>query len=138
MVILVTLSFSGWIICYFVQLTVLGQLAPGSRAVPDLLTALLSVIPAILLTNLLIRPVRRAFAALNPDETKHIVGRSGVIVTPYADENHGMAQVEDGGAGLLLQVRARPGERFLRGQRAALLEYRPEDNSYLIVPELEL
>lgn len=137
MVMLAALSFCGWLVCYFTQLLLLNHLPPPARLLPDLLTLVLATIPALLLTNLLVRPARTVFAALNPDETKRITGRVGTITTPQADEKSGMAQVDDGGAGLLLQVRARPGERFRRGQRVVLLEYFPADNSYLVADESE-
>ncbi len=137
MVMLACLSFCGWLACYFTQLLVLRHLPPATRLLPDLLTLILSLVPAVALTNWFIRPVRQAFKVLNPDETKRITGLTGTVSTPYADERYGMAEVHDGGAGLLLQIRTRPGQRFGRGQQVVLLDYRPDENSYLVAAEAE-
>ena len=75
--------------------------------------------------------------ALNPPETRPVTGQVGTVSTPEVTERAGMASFADGGAGLLLQVRAQPGQRFVRGQRVVLLEYQPENNSYLVVAEDE-
>ncbi|WWW34935.1 hypothetical protein V8017_18730 [Stenotrophomonas rhizophila] len=47
----------------------------------------------------------------------------------------GHANVDDGGAGLILQVRSHDGSVLARGDRVVLLDYLADHNHYLVVRE---
>ena len=57
------------------------------------------------------------------------------MISPYADADTGRAQFDDGGAGLILQVRTLPGERLARGDRVVLIEHLESDNTYRVMSE---
>lgn len=137
MVVVTLLSFWAWVATYFVQLLVLSRLPSGVGAGLGVLTLLGALIPALPLTMLLVQPARALFAKLNPPETRPVLGSVGTVTTPSVDELSGMASFADGGAGLLLQVRAQPSNRFKRGQRVVLLEYNAANNTYFVVAEDE-
>lgn len=133
--VLTLLSFWGWATTYFVQLFVLSRLPGAARLLPGLLVMLGALIPALLLTNLLVRPLRPVFRKLGGAAPRSVVGMSGTVTTPIADPRSGMAAVEDGGAGLLLQIRTQ-GETLQRGERVVLLSYLPAEHAYLVTSEL--
>lgn len=136
MVMLALLTFWAWVVTYFVHLLVLSKLPEVARPLPGFLTMLGAIIPAVFLTNLFLRPIRPLFQKLNIEDKRTVIGMIGVVSTPSVDERTGMANFDDGGAGLLLQVRsARPGETFQRGQRVMILERNPGDNSYYVTSE---
>ena len=134
-VVLTVLSFCAWVITYFAHLLLLSHLPPTGRDLLGGLTAAGALIPALLLTNLLVRPLRPVFRSLNTPDHPPVVGRVGVVTTSHVDDRFGLAAVQDGGAGLLLQVRCPPPERPVRGQRVVLLEYNAADHSYWVTTE---
>ncbi|RMH91145.1 DUF1449 family protein [Lysobacter pythonis] len=135
MVALALVTFFGWIISYFVQLLLLGQLSGALRLAGGIVTAVLALAPAVLASSLLLRPLRKFIARLRPAVPPSLLGRVGTVTTPRVDEKDGMAKFDDGGAGLRLQVRARAPDTFKRGDRVVLLEYRDADNTWRVISE---
>lgn len=135
MVMLTLLSFVCWVVTYFVHLLLLSRLPSAAQILPGLLVAIGALVPGVLLTSLLLKPLRQVFTKLNPPELHSLVGSVGYVTTPTVDARAGMASVNDGGAGLLLQVRAQPPSQFVRGERVVLLSYNPADNTYLVTSE---
>lgn len=134
-VVLTLLSFCAWVITYFVHLLLLSSLPAAGRDLLGLLVAVGALIPALPLTNVLVRPLRPVFRSLNTPDHQPVVGRVGVVTTSHVDGRYGQAAVQDGGAGLLLQVRCTPPERPVRGDRVVLLEYNAADHSYWVTTE---
>ncbi|MGH8089523.1 MAG: hypothetical protein ACREPC_14735, partial [Stenotrophomonas sp.] len=99
-------------------------------------TALLALVPAVPITAVLLRPIRRLLLRLRPVPQTSLLGRVGVIASPQVTTQTGYATVDDGGAGLILQVRLREeGDALPRGERVVLLDYLPEHNHYLVARE---
>ncbi|WP_189004072.1 OB-fold-containig protein [Deinococcus malanensis] len=135
MVMLVLLAFIGWLVTYLVHLLVLAYVPAPLRPVAGLVTLVGAAIPAVALTSVLLRPLRPLFAHLDPPEARSLIGRVGQVTTPQVTARSGMAALDDGGAGLLLQVRSQPPDEPVRGDRVVLLGYDPADNSYLVISE---
>ena len=53
------------------------------------------------------------------------------------DASFGEASPEDGGAGLILKVRATGDATFNRGDRVVLFEYHKDSNTYRVISEAE-
>ncbi|WP_252510965.1 hypothetical protein, partial [Acinetobacter baumannii] len=70
------------------------------------LVAVLGQLPAVPLTALILRPVRRFLLRLRPVPQASLLGRAGVVASPKVDSRSGHATVDDGGAGLVLQIRS--------------------------------
>ncbi|RRU08490.1 hypothetical protein EGJ34_15605, partial [Stenotrophomonas sp. 278] len=83
----------------------------------------------------ILRPVRRLLLRLRAVPQASLLGRVGVVASPQVTASTGYATVDDGGAGLILQVRLRDGDALLRGQRVVLLDYVAEHNHYLVAAE---
>lgn len=132
---LTLLSFAGWVVTYFVHLLLLSRL-PGVVGLPlGLATLLGSLVVAVLITNVSLRPLRPLFARLDTPDTRSLIGATGVVTSFQVNATSGVASVEDGGAGLLLQVRAQPPNQPKRGERVVLIAYNAAENSYLVIPE---
>lgn len=133
--ILTVLAFFGWMITYFVHLLLLQPLPDLLRYLLGSVVLVAALVPGLLITSLLLRPLRRLIVKLRPPLPVSILGKVGVISTPSVSDDYGMAAVDDGGAGLLLQVRAPLPNGYQRGDRIVLIEYLPDKHAYRIMPE---
>lgn len=100
----------------------------GSGSAGWLVTAaaLLSFAAAIPLTSLLVRPLRRLFVTLPAPRHRDLLGKVCTITTLRVDERYGQAEIEDGGAGLIVQVRSNGPVSLARGDRAIIFDYKDE------------
>ncbi len=135
MLVLTVLAFTGWVITYFVHLLLLRHLPDALRLIAGIGTAVVALLPGIFLTSLLLRPVAKLVNRLRPPEPPSVLGRAGTVISPYVDDQNGRAEIADGGAGLILQVRMQPGLRLSRGDRVVLIEHVPASNSYVVIAE---
>jgi hypothetical protein len=134
MVVATTLIFTAWLGAYFVHLLVLRHLPDDLWTVAGMGTMLGVLVPAVAVTSIVLRPVRRVMAKLRPVE-RSLVGSSAVVVTPTLSGDYGQASVDDGGAGLILQVRHEDPNQLQRGDRIVLIEYIEAQNAYRVVSE---
>ena len=95
-----------------------------------------ALVGAIPLAALALRPARGFFAKLQAVPQQNILGRVGVVSSPHVDAAQGYVNVEDDGAGLVLQARSET-HRFERGALVRLVEYLPDDNAYRVVAQGE-
>lgn len=127
--------FFAWVATYFVQLLVLGHFPGPLRWLFGAGVALLALPPSVLATATVLRPVRRWLLRLRPPPTTSLLGRVAVVRTPDVDAGHGMADLEDGGAGLVLQVRGEATAGMKRGDRVVLIAHALDSNTWNVVPE---
>jgi hypothetical protein len=135
MLMLAILSFFGWMACYFVQLLVLQHLPGPLRLLGGIAALVGALVPGVLITSMLLRPLRKLIVKLRPPELPSVLGRVGTVISPEVDAIQGRAEVADGGAGLILQVRATPPDIFARGDRVVVLEHDATANTYLVISE---
>lgn len=98
----------------------------GSAGWVTLVAPLVAPALALPVTALVLRPLRRLFLSLAAPEHRDFVGKMCTITTLHVDERYGQAEVEDGGAGLLVQVRSTAPGRLHRGDRALIFDYKDE------------
>jgi len=135
LLVLTLLVLFGWCITFLVHSLVLAPLSGLLRYGLGGLLALLAPVPSILLTAMALRPVRRLLLKMRPQPMESLLGKVAVVRTPTVDAAQGMADLDDGGAGLILQVRGDGAATFRRGDRVVLMEYAPEANTWRVVPE---
>ncbi|HSD16482.1 MAG TPA: hypothetical protein VLC71_04365 [Thermomonas sp.] len=135
MLVLAVLAFFGWLSSYFVQLLLLQHLPAPLRFLGGIATLVGALVPGIFATSLLLRPVRMMIVRLRPPLPPSLLGRVGTVISPEVDARQGRAEFADGGAGLILQVRATAPAGFLRGDRVVLLEHDAAANTYLVISE---
>jgi hypothetical protein len=128
-------ALAAWLATYFAQLLVVGHLPGGVGTLAGVATMLGALAPAAAATSLVLRPVARALARRSPPADASLIGRSGIVVTSTLDGEYGQASFDDGGAGLLLQVRHDPPHALRRGDLVVLVEYIEDQNAYRVVPE---
>ena len=85
----------------------------------------------LILFALILRPVRRFLLRLRPVPQASLLGRAGVVASPKVDARSGHATVDDGGAGLVLQIRS--DIELQRGERIVLVEHMAEQHYYRVV-----
>ncbi|KLI98858.1 OB-fold-containig protein [Luteimonas sp. FCS-9] len=137
MLVLTLVVFFGWFCTYFVHLFLLPPSWGWLRWTLGTLVAVLALVPAALLTTVALRPLRRWLLTLQPAEPPSLLGRVAVVRTPTVSATAGMADVDDGGAGLVLQVRADGAHVLNRGERVVLVEFDAAGHCYRVVPEAD-
>ena len=66
-----------------------------------------------------------------------MLGQTAVVRSGRVTLSHGEALLENGGAGLILRVRADEACGFKRGDRVVLLEYLEAEHAYRVITEDE-
>ncbi|MEG0186664.1 MAG: hypothetical protein RR704_24760 [Stenotrophomonas sp.] len=135
MLVIALLAFFGWNITFFVHLHLLQPLPGAGRWLAGSVTAVLALVASVPLSVIVLRPIRRLLLRLRPVAQTSVLGRVGVIASPLVNASTGYANVDDGGAGLILQVRTRDGAVLARGERVVLLDYLADHNHYLVARE---
>lgn len=132
------IALLGWGLCYFAMHAVSGLVGSGVlRYVAGVPILVGTLYLAALMTSVAIRPLRKLFKEAERNTVKLVLGQTAVVRTSYVDETFGEANLADGGAGLILKVRAEPGRKFEKGDQIVLLEYNKDSNTYLIVSKAE-
>ena len=136
-IILTMLAFFSWFVSYYAIYLLQGvglggwpSLALGVGVLP------VSFVAGVLLTALALRPLRHLLGRIAPRNRKSLLGQVGVVRSPTVNAQQGYVAVEDGGAGLILQVRSH-NRSYQRGDRVVLIEYRPDMNHYVVISEEE-
>lgn len=117
------LVFVSWALCLLgTELLELRDVHPGVGTG----VVALSVALSLPLAALVVKPLRRFFELDRAVEHGSLVGKVCTVKTLRVDERYGQAEIADGGAGLLVQVRAQPDLGLKQGDRAIVYEYRDE------------
>lgn len=133
--IITLISLIGWIISYssFQLLLFPFYDVPWIYYPAGIVVFFVVLIIAIYITAFIIRPIRPLFKQLNATNHKTLLGQTVIIRSSVVNNDKGEAIYEDGGAGLILQVRCDESYQFKRGDKAILLNYDATYNSYQIV-----
>lgn len=138
-IVLTFISIIGWLICYYTTFH-------GAKLLPDLIVIrllagllifVLATYVAVLATAQLIKPLRAMFKKLDYNETKHILGQVVVVRSALVNQSKGEAELNDGGAGLLLNIRSTGDDEFSKGDEVVVVEYLEEKNLYRVVAKSE-
>ncbi|HCL41105.1 MAG TPA: hypothetical protein DHW73_06990 [Pseudomonas sp.] len=136
--VLTVLVFFAWLASYFTQLLLLGWLPLGLLRFPlGLVVIVLALAVAVPVTRLVVAPLRPLFRKALGSTTRSLLGQVVVVRSPLVSDRLGEAVMEDGGAGLILRVRADPALGFKRGDRLVLLEYLEAEHAYRVIGEDE-
>ncbi len=134
MIVFTIIAIVGWTFCYFFDLHVLSRMKPGALGVvADTATAVGGLLLSIPVARIVLAPVRRMLRRFAPVSQRPLLGRYAEVRSPEVTKTHGQAWVDDGGAGLILQVRAENSGQFVRGDRVVLIEYLQDQNAYRVI-----
>lgn len=136
--VLTLLMFFSWFLTYFVELYVLSHLPLGWLRYPlGLLLAVLALFLAAPVCAAICRPLRPLFRNMEATTSQSVLGQTAVVRSGRVTLEHGEAVLENGGAGLILRVRADEARAFKRGDRVVLLEYLQAQHAYRVITEDE-
>ena len=127
-IIISLVALIGWALCYFVVHFLFRFVADGLfRYLFGLPVFIGTLYAAIMTTAALIRPLRPLFNSTTQHTVKLVLGQTAIVRTSRVDENFGEVNLADGGAGLILKVRAETGQTLTKGERVVLLDRRGKD-----------
>ena len=137
-IILSLMSLFGWLVSYY-TVHFLFFLVPGDilRYVVGLGVVIGATYVSAFVTGVLIKPLRPLFKRARQESVKHVLGQTAVVRTSRVDSGFGEALLDDGGAGLILKVRATGDATFKKGDRVVLFEHLKNENIYRVVSEQE-
>lgn len=101
----------------------LGALAP-----PVVLALALGA--GVAATSVAVRPLRPIFRSHTAVSHRALVGKTCTITTLRVDGEFGQALIDDGAAGLLVQVRCADENDLTRGSHALIFDYRPDEGAF--------
>jgi len=125
-----------WLFCYFIAGYLLPLLPDGLwQSLAGAAALVISFILAIPLTVRLIRPIKGMFVVHHARNNESLVGSRCEIKTQSVSEHFGQALVEDGGAGMIVAVRAKTPNSLKKGDHAIIIDYNQKDEIYQVMPE---
>ncbi len=134
MVIFTIIAIVGWSFCFFVDQYLLRGNALGWLTLPaEIATLIGGVVVSIPVARIVLAPVRRLMRRLAPAPQRPMLGRYGIVRSPEITGATGTVEVDDGGAGLILQARVDGDAHFSRGDRVVLIEYIEDHNAYRVI-----
>lgn len=137
-IIITFIAIAGWFISYYLSYFEWLMFGYGwLRFLIGIPVFIFSLYVAILITAQLIKPLRKFFAKTEQYVEKKILGQTAIVRSSKVDSAFGEANFDDGGAGLIVKVRAIGDQQFVRGDRVVLLEYRAEQHVYNVISEAE-
>lgn len=110
---------------------------PALAAGAGSLVAIGALVAAIVLTRLTVAPLKPLFHFIqdDPEITKPVVGRSGLVRTAFVNEREGQIEVENPGAPLLLNARTADHTSPLpRGTQVLIIHFDPATGIYTVRP----
>lgn len=136
--VLTLLFLFGWFLTYFVELLLLSHLPLGLLRYPvGAVVVVVAMIIVLPFCGLVCAPLRPLFRKMEASTSKSVLGQTAVVRSGRVTSTHGEAVLEDGGAGLILRVRADEARGFKRGDRVVLLEYLEAQHAYQVITEDE-
>lgn len=149
----VTISLSiviivGWFVCYYGAYMLLPLADDYVSSLGSIAAAVIryalgvplffgSLYVGLKVASLLIKPLRPLFVTAQQKTSDRVLGQVAIVRTSRVDQSFGEATLSDGGAGLVLQVRATAGQTLERHARVIPIEYLEEKNAYRVVLESE-
>lgn len=130
-IVLTLVFFWGWLMCHLAMHYVVGYHAHWSIELGLFAGALALALP---LASLSVRPIAPLFRTHPGQRRAALLGKVVTIDTSVVDDGFGVAKAEDGGAGLLVQVRCDTPNSFKRGDRALVLSFDEEREVYEVAP----
>ena len=87
------------------------------------------------LTGIIISPIRKNIANIPKRNAANNLGKVAIVRTLSVTDKHGEAELNDGGAGLILKIRSDTDDSLLKqGDEVVLVEYLEAANTYRVTP----
>lgn len=135
---LTLVSLIGWLLSYFIQLLLIQPLSLGFFYYPlGFVSGLLAACAALVMTALIVRLFKPLMKRIQGPPPMPMCGRVAIVRSATVTRDRGMAFLEDGGAGLVLQVRTYGANDLKRNDRVVLLQYIADEHLYHVISEKE-
>jgi len=132
------MSLIAWIICYYASYySSLGSLSWLIKLPIGLVVFVAATYISALITGQILKPVRTFFNKLEVDETKHILGQVVIVRSAIVNKDRGEGFMSDGGAGLLLNIRATGDEEFKKGDEVVVFEQLGDTSTFRVIAKSE-
>ena len=133
-VILSLISLIGWLLSYFYTSFLHQNFDSGILYYLFGTGALIFVLViSMWLTGMIISPIRKNIARIPKRNSTNNVGKIAIVRTLSVTDKHGEAELNDGGAGLILKVRSDNSTSLLKkGDRVMLIAYLEETHTYQV------
>ena len=96
---------------------------------------ILVLVISMWLTGLIIAPIRKNISNIPRRNASNNIGKIAIVRTLSVTDIHGEAELNDGGAGLILKIRADKNSDVLKqGDAVVLVDYINEANVYKVKP----
>ncbi|HEJ9486350.1 DUF1449 family protein [Proteus sp. GOKU] len=138
-IILTFFTLFGWFISYFTNYWIISAIETNFiRYLTGFVAFIITSFIALNLTAVCLKPIRKKLMSRNKPKSVHqLVGKLALVRSINVTENKGEAVLEDGGAGLILQIRAPETENIKRGDSVVIISYDAPTHSYQVVTEDE-
>lgn len=138
-IILTFFTLFGWFMSYFTNYWIISFIETNLiRYLIGFIAFIIICFISLNLTALCLKPLRKKLMSQNKTKSVHqLIGKSAVVRSEYISESRGEAILEDGGAGLILQIRAPATENIKRGDSVVIISYDANTHSYQVVTEDE-
>lgn len=138
-IILTFFTLFGWFISYFTNYWIISAIETNFiRYLTGFVAFIITSFIALNLTAVCLKPIRKKLISRNKPKSVHqLVGKLALVRSINVTENKGEAVLEDGGAGLILQIRAPETENIKRGDSVVIISYDAPTHSYQVVTEDE-
>ena len=137
-VVLSVLIGLSWLFCYFGSAYLLPFL-PGAvlQALGGLVLIAICLIVSFPITAMSLKPTTHLFVGESAITNEEIVGMVCEVRSGEVNEDFGQGLVNDQGAGLLIDIRAKTPNDIKRGDKVALISYDAGHSTYQVMPEEE-
>lgn len=128
-------SLFGWLLSAFGTTwlgPVVGESLPGWAL--HGLVFLGALLGSVVVTSAAVRPLAPLFEHTTSRGGRHLVGKLCVVRTGRVDAHFGQAEMNDGGAGLLLHIRCADDSTLQKGDEALVIDYDAQRDVYLVAP----
>lgn len=138
-IILTFFTLFGWFISYFTNYWIISAIETNFiRYLTGFVAFIITSFIALNLTAVCLKPIRKKLMSRNKPKSVHqLVGKLALVRSINVTKNKGEAVLEDGGAGLILQIRAPETENIKRGDSVVIISYDAPTHSYQVVTEDE-
>ncbi|MEY1229082.1 OB-fold-containig protein [Proteus terrae] len=138
-IILTLFTLFGWFISYFTNYWIINAIETSFiRYLTGFIAFIITSFIALNLTAVCLKPIRKKLMSRNKPKSVHqLIGKLAIVRSANVTENKGEAVLEDGGAGLILQIRAPEKENIKRGDSVVIISYDALTHSYQVVTEDE-
>ena len=132
-VVLSLVGVFGWVTSTLSTLTLVPAL-PLPAWLSKLAVLALALVVSMVATSFAVRPLAPLFRVHKAARSAGLVGRTATVSTGRVGRSFGQAQVDDGGAGLILDVRHDVEGLLRKGDRVLLVHFDEGQNAFEVEP----